>query len=361
MTRPRSASATVKPPPPPDPTISPIENAISLSPLSELGPNVFTNTRPQWQPIGARGIYGGSVIAQCLLAAQLTVPPNFVVHSMHCYFVLAGNSNIPIIYHVDLVRSGRSFHTRTVQAKQRGNVIFTTTLSFTIPLSTKFEEGQGVGRVVKHQPTFPSGVKGPEECENELQVIDRLVKSGRIDEEQAELARARYGQDPFEFRSVGVSPDLPQSPDTPINSVPPAEKVMRQWVRSKSPIKDPLFYNPALAYISDSWFIGTVGRVNPEARRDKVGMMVSLDHTIHFHAGEKTRLDEWLLLETRSSWAGEERGLVRMNVWTQSGELLAQCLQEGMVRLKDGREGTDVQHAAAGTSTPKELKESAKL
>ncbi|KAI5785300.1 HotDog domain-containing protein [Pyronema domesticum] len=208
--------------------------------------------------------------------------------------------------------------------------------------ATKFEEGQGVGRVVKHQPTFPSGVKGPEECENELQVIDRLVKSGRMNEEQAELARARYSQDPFEFCSVGVSPDSPQSPDTPINS-------------------DPLFYNPALAYISDSWFIGTVGRVNPEARRDKVGMMVSLDHTIHFHAGEKTRLDEWLLLETRSSWAGEERGLVRMNVWTQGGELLAQCLQEGMVRLKDGREGTDVQHAAAGTSTPKELKESAKL
>ncbi|KAI5820455.1 thioesterase-like superfamily-domain-containing protein, partial [Pyronema omphalodes] len=361
MPRPRSASATVKTPPPADPTVSLIENAISLTPLSELGPNVFTNTRPQWQPMGARGIYGGSVIAQCLLAAQLTVPPQFVVHSMHCYFVLAGNSNIPIIYHVDLVRSGRSFHTRTVQAKQRGNVIFTTTLSFTIPLATKFEEGQDIVKVVKHQPKFPSGVKGPEECENEFQVIDRLQKSGRWDEEQANLARAKSKQDAFEFRPVGLSPDLHLPPDTPISSVAPAEKVMRQWVRSKTPIKDPLFFNPALAYVSDSWFIGTVGRVNPDAGRDKVGMMVSLDHTIHFHAGEKTSLDDWLLLETRSSWAGEERGLVRMNVWTQSGELLAQCLQEGMVRLKDGREGTEVQHAASGASTPKELKESAKL
>jgi hypothetical protein len=46
-----------------------------------------------------------------------------------------------------------------------------------------------------------------------------------------------------------------------------------------------------------------------------------------------------------------------MNVWTQGGELLAQCLQKGMARLKDGREGRGVQHAAARASTPKELKE----
>ena len=59
-----------------------------------------------------------------------TVPPNFAVHSMHCYFVLAGDSEVPILYHVERVRDGRSFITRTVQARQRGRPIFTTTLSF---------------------------------------------------------------------------------------------------------------------------------------------------------------------------------------------------------------------------------------
>lgn len=59
-----------------------------------------------------------------------TVPTDFAVHSMHCYFVLAGDSEIPILYHVERVRDGRSFITRTVQARQRGRPIFTTTLSF---------------------------------------------------------------------------------------------------------------------------------------------------------------------------------------------------------------------------------------
>ena len=91
---------------------------------------MFTNTRPLWHPPGARGVYGGAVIAQCLSAAQRTVPSNFTVHSMHCYFVLAGNAEIPIIYNVERVRDGKSFCTRTVQARQRARPIFTVTLSF---------------------------------------------------------------------------------------------------------------------------------------------------------------------------------------------------------------------------------------
>lgn len=49
---------------------------------------------------------------------------------MHCYFVLAGDAELPILYHVERVRDGRSFITRTVQARQRGRPIFTTTISF---------------------------------------------------------------------------------------------------------------------------------------------------------------------------------------------------------------------------------------
>ena len=77
------------------------------------------------------------MIAQSLAAAFYTVPDQaavngllFLPHSMHCYFLLAGDSAIPIIYHVERVRNGRSFVTRTVQARQRGKCIFTTTISF---------------------------------------------------------------------------------------------------------------------------------------------------------------------------------------------------------------------------------------
>lgn len=113
-----------------------------------------------WHPPGARGIYGGAVIAQCLAAAQLTVPPPspendnavFLIHSMHCYFVLAGDSSIPILYHVERVRDGKSFVTRTVQARQRGKCIFTTTLSFV-------REGSGGKITVDHGWDMPDGAK----------------------------------------------------------------------------------------------------------------------------------------------------------------------------------------------------------
>jgi acyl-CoA thioesterase 8 len=67
---------------------------------------------------------------------------------MHCYFVLAGNPEIPVIYHVERVRDGKSFVTRTVQARQRGRVIFTTTMSFV-------KEGTGGKKLVEHATAMP--------------------------------------------------------------------------------------------------------------------------------------------------------------------------------------------------------------
>lgn len=148
-------------PPPLNPSQSAIENLLELTQLSDIDPDLFTNTRPLWHPPGARGIYGGAAIAQTLSAAQRTVPKDFTVHSMHCYFVLAGNSEIPIIYHVERVRSGKSFATRTVQARQRGKVIFTTTISFV-------RQNAGGEKLVEHSAEMPTDIPGPIEGMDDL-------------------------------------------------------------------------------------------------------------------------------------------------------------------------------------------------
>jgi acyl-CoA thioesterase II len=115
---------TLIPPPPRLEHHSPIESALSLTPLAPIGPDIFTNARPLWHPPGARGIFGGAAIAQCLSAAMATVDSTvYTVHSMHCYFVLAGDGETPVVYYVERVRDGKSFVTRTVQARQRGKVI----------------------------------------------------------------------------------------------------------------------------------------------------------------------------------------------------------------------------------------------
>lgn len=100
------------------------------------------------------------MIAQCLSAAQQTVPPPssanhnavFLPHSMHCYFVLAGDATIPVLYHVERVREGRSFLTRTVQARQKGKCIFTTTISFV-------SEGSGGEKALEHGWDMPLGAR----------------------------------------------------------------------------------------------------------------------------------------------------------------------------------------------------------
>ena len=90
---------------------------------------------PLWRPPGNRGILGGIVIAQTLAAAQKTVAPDFPVRSMHCYFVFAGDGEVPILYHVERLVDTTEYVIRNVSAKQGDRLIFSATLSF-----TKFDE-----------------------------------------------------------------------------------------------------------------------------------------------------------------------------------------------------------------------------
>lgn len=49
--------------------------------------DTFTNAQPLWSFVGGYGVYGGSTLAHCLVAAQKTIPSDCVAHSLHCSFV----------------------------------------------------------------------------------------------------------------------------------------------------------------------------------------------------------------------------------------------------------------------------------
>ena len=350
---------------------SPIENALQLLPVVDIGPDIFTNARPLWHPPGARGIFGGVAIAQCLSAAQFTVPSKeYTVHSMHCYFVLAGNAELPILYHVERVRDGRSFITRTVQARQRGRCIFTTTISF-------MRTGSGGERLVEHARKMPSALESPPPPDG--------VPTIGVNEEM-----------PFDQVRCAVKEGNRRNPE---------DKILRQWIRARGKISDcpPTVredeilkgqrlnmpgdnhqaHLSALAYMTDSYFVGTIARVHnlmrfanrrniertlktfqgseeekkamgeylnkiaeEEARENegvvpddrRIGMMVSLDHSIFFHNPRAFRADEWMLTEMESPWAGDGRGLVMQRIWSKDGTLIATCTQEGCVRLQQEKE-----------------------
>lgn len=361
---------TILRPPEPDPKKAPIENVLEITELSVLGPvsrttlhgsiapllwsvglimnfsqDIFTNARQPWHPPGARGVYGGAVIAHCLSAGQETVPEDFLPHSCHCYFLLAGSSTIPILYYVERVRDGKSFATRTVQARQRGKCIFTTTISFS--------RATPQAKEVRHAAPLPGGVTPP------------------ADDWDDEPGALREG--PLQSHRIEV---------TGINDpgTKPHERKCRQWMRCRgkisgeAPPEEPgqgqgmgnaKTHLNALAYMSDSYFIGTVSRIHglwrypfPPSRvpdlpaaqarmvsqlcefegmgaepagwegRPQVGMMVSLDHSIYFHEPRRVRADEWMFTEMESPWSGEGRGVVMQRIFAADGTLLASCVQE---------------------------------
>jgi acyl-CoA thioesterase 8 len=145
---------------------------------------------------------------------------------MHCYFVLAGNAEIPIMYHVEKVRDGRSFATRTVQARQRGRPIFTTTMSFV-------RENSGGSERVEHAVDMPA-VPGPSE----------------------DLDIPQQDNSPFQSQRIHILNH---------ESGRPQDKKTRQWIKARgkiSPSGGHQAHLSALAYMSDSYFIGTVSRVH---------------------------------------------------------------------------------------------------
>src|SRR6266540_2601523 len=76
-----------------------IENLLTILDLEQLEVNLFRGLSPQ---VGWQRVFGGQVIGQALVAAIRTVDvPDRPPHSMHAYFLLAGDPKVPIIYDVE--------------------------------------------------------------------------------------------------------------------------------------------------------------------------------------------------------------------------------------------------------------------
>src|SRR5690349_554680 len=176
-------------------------------------------------------VFGGQVAAQALMAAQLTVPEERSVHSLHIYFILGGDPSIPIVYDVEKIRDGGSFTTRRVAARQHGAIIFYMTASF-----QKQEDGWN------HQDVMPE-VPSPDDSPPLIELINTNGQGG-IDIWDREWAS-------FDLRYVGDN----RAADDPQRELVPV--VQRMWFRTNGKLPDsPIIHNAAFAYISDFSLLG---------------------------------------------------------------------------------------------------------
>jgi acyl-CoA thioesterase-2 len=279
------------------------QELLQLMKLEPLEVNLFRGVS---RDIGTERVFGGQVLAQALLAASYTVEDR-LAHSLHAYFLRAGDHDAPIVYNVDHSRDGRSFSSRRVVAIQHGRPIFTLAASFQVD-----EDG------LEHQFDIPE-VPGPEH----VAAMDLLARDD-FDHMPENMQRwlDRFG--PFEFRAVrGADPD-DQSPQPPYKEV---------WFKLHGELDDdPRLHRALLAYVSDFHLVGTATLPHGISWVTGNLIMASLDHAMWFH--RDFRLDDWLLYSCDSPSTSGGRGLARGMIHDRQGRLVASTAQEGVIRLR---------------------------
>src|SRR3954462_5398439 len=107
----------------------PLHLLLKLLDIERLEDTLFRGLSPD---TAVQRVFGGQVAGQALVAGGRTVDPERRVHSLHAYFLHAGDPAVPLIYSVDVTRDTRTMSTRRVTALQHGRAVFVPTASFMV-------------------------------------------------------------------------------------------------------------------------------------------------------------------------------------------------------------------------------------
>ncbi len=282
-----------------------IESLLELLNLEQIESNLF---RGKSYPTAWGRVFGGQVLGQSLNAAYQTIPEERVVHSMHAYFILGGNLELPIEYSVEKLRDTGSFSTRRVKASQEGKAIFTMSASFQVKQE-----------FVNHQAEMPK-VPSPDDLKFDFELIEELKE-----------------KNPYLYkRLIAIHPNALQFKPVEAHfyshekSVEPIRNI---WFKAHKEFKGNLaIHQQLLALASDYHLLSAAALPHLEKVNRSKLTFTSLDHALYFHRAFK--LDDWLLYSIDSPSASNSRGLCRGQIFNQDGLLVASVVQQGLIRSR---------------------------
>ncbi|MGY4651835.1 acyl-CoA thioesterase II [Mycobacterium sp. URHB0021] len=255
--------------------------------------SVFSSPSGNWQRT-----FGGQVAGQSLVSAVRTVDFRYQVHSLHGYFLRPGDAKSCTVFIVERLRDGGSFATRRVNAVQHGETIFS--------MSASFQTDQSG---IEHQDAMPPSAPPPDG-------LPELTSVRAFDD-------AGFKQ--FEEWDVRVVPRDQLVPE------PGKASQQQVWFRHRDPLPDdPVLHICSLAYMSDLTLLGSAQVHHVEERPHL--QVASLDHAMWFM--RPFRADEWLLYDQSSPSASGGRSLTQGKIFTQTGEMVAAVVQEGLTRYQ---------------------------
>ena len=282
-----------------------LEKSLSLFNLDKVDRDIYS-----WsgKNVGFKRIFGGQVMAQTLIAAYKTIDVKHFAHSFHSYFLRPGQMEKPITFTVDRIRDGKSFSTRTVKAIQDGEAIFNSSISF-----QKEEKG------LEHQIKMPD-VPKPEDLKSEIENRRALLEKLNMDKGDMPMF---LKQREIEMRPVEV-----QDYFNP-KKLPPYKNT---WIKAEGKLpKDLISQQAFLLYISDMGLLAAANNSVGVNFLTKNFQNASLDHAMWFH--RKIDLNDWFLYSIDSPITRNARGFSRGSIFSRTGDLVASCTQEGLIRL----------------------------
>ena len=260
--------------------MSHLPSILELLDLEYIEENIYRSCVTFTEP---HTLFGGQVAAQALYAAGKTAPAGRAPHSLHGYFLRAGDPRRPTLFRVDRDRDGGAFSARRVVAIQNGEVIFNMAASFAHP------------RVVDEP------------------LLDRDAEPAGPFPEVDDLPVHTYRRHPsFEFRHEDSPHRLPE----------------RFWIRCLEPLpapeEDPLLHDAILTYISDI----STGLIPLEPRGYTASS--SIDHAVWFH--RPSRMNGWIWQHMRAETIAGGRGWYTGALYTPDGTRVASIAQESLFR-----------------------------
>ncbi|WP_167098354.1 acyl-CoA thioesterase II [Mycobacterium sp. DL592] len=231
-------------------------------------------------------ILGGHLAAQALIAAARTAPAR-IPHSMHTYFLRAGDARRPVDFKVADLQEGRTFSARRISARQDGRLLLEAMTSFTVAVNAP--DG------VEYQPSMPE-VPAPEGLPEPAPHFAESYEGG--------WASLKW----FDRKVVDAGTEAPAR--------------SRIWWRPRGEVPgDPALVAAMVVYLSAVTLAEPVN-----VPRGQVGESAQRGHSVLFHCPADLR--DWLLYD---QWTPSSTGALALasgQMFNRTGELVCTVEQE---------------------------------
>ena len=282
---------------------------LRLGEPSEYRGHTYINGESMYFPTGR--VYGGQVIAQSLVAASKTVAPSRLPHSIHGYFITAGDIRQDLLFDVESLRDGRSFSARRVNVTQSQGPILTAIASFQ-------ETGQAG---VEFADPMPSDVPDPEGLTSAKELMAPFAGKSPFADYYAEKS-------PFDIRHV--TPTIMLGADNDSAKQDSGKQLV--WMRADGHADMPQVMHRAMLALGCDQVM-----MEPVLRRAGLSIATpgisyaSIDHSMWWY--RDVDINQWHLYVQDTPTAAHGRGLGVAKVYSQDGELVAAMAQEAMIRV----------------------------